>query len=318
MRSNRLTPERSRAFAESYLNTMDADFVKRVDHQRASRWAAELITHERSDLNDVETIAARLERNKEHFQEITADVFAERVTDSGATSCISGIRFVNGDPAAPFVDVLPAELPRSLADLTEIRELVLTLYASFCPRHFQLWLPPGHQIQGAQQEPESGRRIIAAFLDDITSTDAHSGVITLVPVESADYYDWYAAIYQEFHEQHPELRNWVPVNDMESMELCREQGLLFRALSDGTPCGLIAGEELLFLGEKSLYMNEIVVDGAHKGTGLASEIQRLFLERTRDRFDIVWGTIDAKNLPSTKTAIRNGRRSISEELFFPI
>jgi hypothetical protein len=78
---------------------------------------------------------------------------------------------------------------------------------------------------------------------------------------------------------------------------------------------LIAGRVLPLLGLSGLYFTEILLTRAFKGQGLAPAVQRKFIDGLADDFAVVWGTIDAKNAASTKTALKVGRRSIREEIF---
>ena len=99
------------------------------------------------------------------------------------------------------------------------------------------------------------------------------------------------------------------------MEDCREQGLLQLAFYNEKPLGLIAAERSDFLGTQAIYFNEILIYPEFKGRGLAKAMQRKFISELPDDFKLVWGTIDAQNFPSLKTAMSNGRKVIRYECF---
>jgi hypothetical protein len=65
-------------------------------------------------------------------------------------------------------------------------------------------------------------------------------------------------------------------------------------------------------------MDEILLTDAFRGKGLASQVQKIYLAAISDCFDLVWGTIDAKNISSTKTALRVGRKIVRSEIFIPL
>lgn len=64
---------------------------------------------------------------------------------------------------------------------------------------------------------------------------------------------------------------------------------------------------------------EELLETPFRGRGFAPAMQRMFLERLADKDDrLVWGTIDARNIPSLRTAQRVGREIVFGNMFFPI
>jgi len=114
------------------------------------------------------------------------------------------------------------------------------------------------------------------------------------------------------------LKDWVPINDKEEMEESRRQSCLFLVYVNGVKAGLIAGIPQPLLGLHGIYFIEIMMTRQFKGQGLASVVQRKYIDSLPGNYEIVWGTIDTMNLASTKTALKVGRKSIREEYFISV
>jgi hypothetical protein len=62
-------------------------------------------------------------------------------------------------------------------------------------------------------------------------------------------------------------------------------------------------------------MTELLLLSKFKGQGLGVALQRKFIDQLPKEFDLAWGTIDEKNLPPLRTALRVGLTSIRLEYF---
>jgi hypothetical protein len=137
-------------------------------------------------------------------------------------------------------------------------------------------------------------------------------------MKSAPEGGWYEGAYSSFHSEHPELVRWVPMTEKEELQRCADEELLFRVLVDGNHAGLIGGRNESLLGSSAVYMTEFLLMRPFKGQGLAAALQRKFLDSLGPKFNLVWGTIDAKNKASHQTALKIGRTSIRSEFFLPL
>ncbi len=72
------------------------------------------------------------------------------------------------------------------------------------------------------------------------------------------------------------------------------------------------------MSKNHFYFNEIFITEAFAGQGFGKALQRKFIAQCSAPDDIVWGTIDARNLPSFCTAKANQRLPISYESFLPV
>jgi hypothetical protein len=123
---------------------------------------------------------------------------------------------------------------------------------------------------------------------------------------------------REFHHDNPDLKWKVTLNSKETMNESFEQGLLFFAKINNEKIGLIAAIRENFLGRPGIYFNEIFISKKWREKGLAKIVQRQFLEEVCCDNEVIWGTIDAANSPSYRTALSNGRIPIRYESFFEL
>lgn len=286
---------------------------------------------ERLRLNDDSVIERRMafidqpEARPEEFGEAVIEL------DPGGF-VLAGIRWFGGDRSQPFIDAWPSIPLREVAPTSDrMRTVTASLvehFRRFEPRHLLVWSRPGEWPP--TPVPTSGTGGLADvdvqlrsqyWIGEVTailaapdrSVDAR---LELRPLVDDSYFEWYEATYRALHEDHPEMRRRVEVNDRETMRRSVDDELLFEIRVDGERAGLIAGVERELLGRSGAYFVELLLTSGYRGRGLAPLAQRRFIEHVEGRVDFVWGTIDAGNHPSRRTARRVGRRMVREECFF--
>ena len=251
-----------------------------------------------------------------------ADDYAERVIEvSKGKYVLAGIRHVDANPEKPFIHIWPDFVIEDKEQLHEIANISSQVFSKFAPKHISVWLNPVSALaQDVEKEITPNLRYMAGYAQDVRSLSfpKHYEALTLKRVQESNYYEWYEDIYRAFHRECPELKNWVPTNDFEDMENSRRQGLLYYALHDDQKVGIIAGEERSLLGESGVYFIEILLDKTMRGKGFAPVLQRQFIENLDHSYELIWGTIDAHNIPSTKTSLKTGRHAVRAEYFIPI
>lgn len=228
---------------------------------------------------------------------------------------LAGIRHAGGNPKLPFVNV-SAGFALTGSNFAAVRKILRREFAAFGPTSFSLWMKPAAETSYPQFP--AARRYLARRFADLDLIPREKSPFELRPVEGSQFYDWYENEYRLFHEGDPSLKSWVPINERSEMERYQSQGLLYGAYRGTELAGLIAGEGQPLLGLAGLYVAEILVGRAHKGKGYAARIQREFLAKVRPPFEVVWGTIDARNEPSTRTALSVGRLPVRTEFFVPL
>ncbi|MGB0453828.1 MAG: GNAT family N-acetyltransferase [Bacteriovoracaceae bacterium] len=103
------------------------------------------------------------------------------------------------------------------------------------------------------------------------------GRIKFSKIEDNSYYDWYQKGYNEFHEEHPDLKDKVTINSQSVMEDSIEQGLMYYVYVDDSLAGLISAEREDFLGHSGMYFGEIFLTKEYKRKGFGQALQRKFI-----------------------------------------
>jgi L-amino acid N-acyltransferase YncA len=101
---------------------------------------------------------------------------------------------------------------------------------------------------------------------------------------------------------------WANPEDAGSLAECAEEGLLFEVLVDDAPAGVVASVRYDAHGMAGFSVQELCLDGAHRGRHVAAAaLQRLVDELPARDDDVLWGTIHPENVPSLRNALSVGR-----------
>ena len=240
--------------------------------------------------------------------------YTERLIFIGNAKCLmAGIRHFGMDSELPFIDICPNFPICSRAEAIQVFDQISPYFSAFDPKMVRLYRPTKMDAQINSIFMVQGARKIQEL-----PHWAQQHEIALQKVEDDSYYDWYQKGYRLFHERSPQLRESVPINSLSVMETSRKQGLLFYMLKDGLRSGLIAAERLPFLGHSGFFFNDIFISSDFVGRGLGKVLQKQIIDQHCSVKDIVWGTIDASNISSIKTASYNGRLPLRYECFLSI
>lgn len=308
-----------REFAKATLSTYDQIFTSKFDQNKSLECIITEIEDERLTLNRPETVAIRLNHYRRFFPDASLADFQEKKLAT-SNKFLAGIRFIGGDGKEPFIDVLPSWEITTESEILEIMDLIKREFRVFEPKYLQFWVDPSFEKLPFTKIPfQVARRVICGFIGELEKPAEPCNVhIQLSKVDDDHYYDWYKGVYADFHNKNPNLVNWVPCNSKEEMDENRLQKLLFWIDINGERAGIIGGCKSTLLGINAIYMDEILLTDSFRGKGFASQVQKIYLASMSGRFDLVWGTIDAKNISSTKTALRVGRKIVRSEIFIPL
>ena len=269
-------------------------------------------------LNDEKTLKKRFEYFS--IPGTQPEDFKESFYELGhGKNVLAGIRHKSGSKDQPFVHTLLDFVPTS-ADIVILKDFAAKKFHKFTPKHLSIWMRPSLKIDLSKYEVKQSRQYVVGSIAKIRNMAKPVGYekITLEKVTTDFDYDWYTEAYTEFHQQRPDLKDWVPITDREDIDRCISDQLLFKVFVDDLPAGLIGGQNESLLGMSSVYMTELLLISKFKGQGLAVALQRKFIDELPNSMDLIWGTIDAKNLPSLKTALRVGRLPIRSEYFIKL
>ncbi|CAM3547150.1 hypothetical protein [Parendozoicomonas haliclonae] len=248
------------------------------------------------ELNNPETLLSRAT----HFGTGTPDGYLNRQIETSEGAVIAGIRHLGGDKDKPFIFIWPSFDTRLIKNVIDE---ITPHFSLFQPLYYNYWCRPEKNLKNEQVFQQ---RFIGSIIE-MTKADT----TPLVPAD--DYWNWYEAEYRDFHQQNPEYKYRIPINDRETMEQSRQEGLLYFFMHNNQKAGLIAGEQEIFLGKPSVYLNEILISSSFKGQGLANRMLASFVATLEaDYFNC---NIDVENIPSTRTALRSGQKIFSQEVF---
>lgn len=296
-------------FANAKLDSFAFDF----DREKALGFLRQEIKKGFEDLNSIEVRSSRC--NYFDINGTKPNDFSELIVNIPEYGEVMvGIRHFGGNKDFPFLHVLPSWKVTQDEEVNRIRYKIKEVASVFDPKHFSIGLKNPLICDFIASVTMVGK-----FKDykELPRWDSDENFI-LKKEESMDCYHWYREGYEKFHQQYPELREKVPVNEEDIIEDSYKGGLLYGAYVQGERVGLIAGERGEFLGHPGIYFNEIFLLEKWKGQGLGKSLQKKFILEVGIEGDLIWGTIDQYNIPSMKTAEANGRVPVHYECFFII
>jgi len=218
---------------------------------------------------------------------------------------LAGIRFRALDVERPFVDVVATTAPPTDDGLAEVADAVRPYFEPFAPLCLRVEPPDPSAIDGRVDQ-----HVVASQIDTLTTWPraASYAAVALRPGEPGRLAQRTAGIYAALP---PGRRTWATPEDEGSLQDCAEQGLLFEAVVDGRSAGVVAAIRDDRHGMSGFSVEEICLDGARRGQGLAAGVvQRLVDEVPAADGDVLWGTIHPDNQPSLRNAQSIGRRIV--------
>lgn len=287
----------------------------------------------RSDLASEfrETIAARAESRERASQyaamcpvngAVPSDYHLREIVLFDDFPVLAGIHFRNLDVGFPFVGVYAQSRSAAPDEVIAASKRLAGQFSLFNPRCIRWWSPADRfdlrEIPGAIGD----QRLIVGSIPDILATPMPATSlrsIRLEPESEEEGYDRYRDAFNEFLESNPAWKNRLPKTDRDDFRECENVGGLYRLLVGQEYAGMIAARPGQLMGIRGWEMMEELIVPPFRGSGLASTMQRLFIERLDTaRASLVFGTIDDRNVASMKTALRVGRRDVGGWVFIQV
>lgn len=276
---------------------MSAEFVRRTTDDAASRRYATACP------------VAGVDHTLYRLRELTLP--------SGAR-LLAGVHFRGQALDYPFVGVFAQSHWLSSEEMADTHAALLREFSVFAPRATRWWLPAGREL--APLLPVTpDQHLVLGSLDEIRSIPAPP-----LPSEwrlrrlgsASEIEAKFADLYREFHRARPDLARAVPPTTTEELEQCARGGVLDACFAGAELVGVVAAKPDAQYGVDAWLMWDIVLARKYCGQGLAPIVERAVLDRLdAARAPFVAGTIDAKNLPSLRTALRVGRRVVGSWVF---
>ncbi|MET3950054.1 hypothetical protein [Arthrobacter sp. UYEF36] len=246
---------------------------------------------------------------------ISAGDMAERLLEASAErTVISGLRYLNLDPAFPFVAVKTTARVNDAEAVDSLAARVAGAYRDVGVRGFTFWEQPGLH----QSSTENWATVMAGSVRLAARADERdlTGALTISwPEAATDVLADYQSEHQAWRAVAPELASFVSESDQEGLQEAADQGLLMALRDDHGFAGLAAATISPLFGRRGVCMLEMFLTERWRGKGLAPAVESSFLAGQRSGADTVWGQIHAGNLPSLRTALKLRRRPVQQEYF---
>jgi L-amino acid N-acyltransferase YncA len=238
--------------------------------------------------------------------------------DDGAGWALAGIRFRGMDVSKPFVDVIACTQAPTRAGLLEVAAGVARAYAAFRPLCTRFAVPDADgfmKLLDAGFGPGSAidMQIVAGLVRQLRAARrvATYERVELKAGDPALLADLARNIYADLAAEHPATALWATPESADLLEECAHTGLLFDVAVDGRPAGVAAALREDAHGMTGFVVQEIALDGAHRGQGLGPAVLQRLVDRLPDRgSDVLWGSIHPDNVSSMRNALRVGRRPV--------
>ena len=252
--------------------------------------------------------------------------WANRVVDlPDGGWAVTGIRFRGQDLTRPFVDVVASTTPPTADGLAVLAEAVVDAYRVFSPRCLRVEAPdPSALVTQVTSDPRFGvgsgvdQYVVAGLVANLRARP-HTPAFDFVTLRAApaeSMAERTATIYRERLTGEPQSALWARPEDVESLAGSAAEGLLFEALVDGAPAGVVAAIRADAHGLAGFSVQEVCLDHHHRGRRLATGvIQRLLAQLQARPGDVLWGTIHPANLPSLRNALSVGRQVVGAKVW---
>lgn len=227
---------------------------------------------------------------------------------------VSGLRYLNLDPAFPLVAVKTTARVNDAEAVDELAAKVTSAYRGVGVRGFTFWERPGLDLPSA----EGWATVMAGSLSAAAGANERDliGALTISwPEAAAEVFTEYRLEHQAWRSGAPELSPFVSESDQAGLQEATDQGLLMSLRDDHGFAGLAAATISPLFGRSALCMLDVLLTERLRGRGLAPAVQSSFLTGQRSGVDTVWGHIHARNVPSLRTAQKLGRRPVQQGYF---
>lgn len=233
-------------------------------------------------------------------------------------SLIAGIHFRGQTTSYPFVGVFAQNRWLSSEELEATHAALMREFAPFSPRASRWWAPSEQHVPKlAAARPDL--HLVMGSLAELRSSPAPAlpDSWKLRRIDAASKVGGaFAELYRSFHDARPDLAEAVPPSPLAALEECAKAQGLYVCFSGTEIVGMVAAQPVTQYSVAAWLMWDIVLGRRHCGKGLAPVLQRAVLDRLDlARAPLVAGTIDARNLPSLRTALRVGRQVVGTWTF---
>lgn len=272
-----------------------------------SAWLARWLAREQSRCHDHHFSAAFPWRETG----LPQHTFLQRELTINGQRYLTGPRYLGGDLAQPFIDVIARDGALDFA----AADAIMRAWQVLNPLRLRVLLPVTHAEIGVTDQ--------LLFLSDPASLpEPVTGELSLVTASRRDFPACLAAIHHAYRVSRqtlPHLRDQLQATSRQELREDIADGHVRLIVWQERMAGLIicVPRQTAFI-EGFQIMDEVIIP-ACQGRGLAASAQRLLLRQLylhHGERALLTGTILPGNLPSLRTACNAGRRCVLKYQFF--
>jgi len=224
---------------------------------------------------------------------------------------LTGPRYLGGDPAQPFIEIVARDGPLDYA----VASTIMQAWQPLNPLKLRILLPASHPDIGLTDQ-------LICISDSAGLTAPHDEDISLVKAGRKDFPICNQAIKQAYRASWhtlPHLRDQLMATSKQELREDIAGGHVLLIVWQGRIAGLIicVQRRLTFI-EGFQIMDEVIMP-ACQGRGLASRAQQQLLQQLHQHNGekaLLTGTILPGNTPSLRSAQNAGRRCVLKYQFF--
>jgi RimJ/RimL family protein N-acetyltransferase len=251
--------------------------------------------------------------------------YQQRFVGFPGGEALVGIRFLGGSPEFRFVDLVITRGAEDPTALAAAGRAALEACSVFAPHAIRVRQAAERTLDPSGWRAEADQHFLVGRLDELAARLPAVGEVTpadlaLEPVSPEDAAAFTSQAYAAWSETAPELGAKVRPSDLDELRDCHDTGLLVWIVEAGQRAGVIGfarSEDAELVG---YLVEEEVIALPFRGRRLASAAQALAIRAlaAREPSALLFGTIDAANAPSLRTAERAGRSRVASYRFlFP-
>lgn len=240
------------------------------------------------------------------------------LTLPNGVSVLAGAHFRGQSTRYPFVGLFAQSRWLGAEEMAAAHGVLMDEFSVFSPRASWWWIPVHRELpQLAAVTPD--QHLVMGSLEEIR----RAAPWPLPPRwalrrldATTEVSEAFADLYRSFHIARPDLEEGVQPTTPGALVDCAEANGLYGCFSGTDLAGVVAAKPDSQYGVDAWLMWDIVLARQYCGKGLGPILQRAVLERLDiARAPLVVGTIDARNLPSLRTALRVGRQIVGTWIF---
>lgn len=235
--------------------------------------------------------------------------YLQRVVTFPGGEALTGIRFLGGSADFRFVDLLARTGTDQPAALARACEAALSAHAVFAPAAVRVRQARERLLDPGGWRAEVDQHLLVGRLDELADRRSPSGVLRLEAAEPEAAAAFTAQVHEQWALLDPALAGKVSPSGAAELQASKGTGVLAWLCENDERAGLIAVTRGVDAELEGYFVEEEVIALPFRGRGLAAEAQALVVAELAPESPeaLLFGTIDAANEASLRTAERAGR-----------